>query len=366
MRTKQWLLGMVFAVSATGFAQVPINWGWSEAVPVQGDYDGDGIADIAVYWPPGGNWYIWGSREGFRKTQWGFDRAEPVPADYDGDGITDLAVYVPATGEWIVWGSREGYMKWQWGWDAAWPVPADFDDDGRADPAVYWPEGGNWYILPFATPETTDPNEMDALFANAVLDAHAPSLEKAIAHLTPIHADNPDLIWSNGLLLVATFTRTYDYPENIGKTYTNQFADAWVTVAPEARDFFRSYRGTNVALRFKQLLGMPHTVANDMIAEFWVDPKILFRPSADPEITDCVAEPDFSFTNSGYSAVSDAHYSWYTNQVAVNTWPWTRLGYTYDWGRPHTKRFGLSEFVIPKGSSFIVKSIAPVEEYLRH
>ena len=109
---------------------------------------------------------------------------------------------------------------------------------------------------------------------------------------------------------------------------------------------------------------MPYYSQNDMVAEFWVDPKIMFRPSADPEITDHEAQVDFSYTNV-FVTVSPGYYSWFTNQVAVNTYPWTRLGYTYDWGNPTGQIIGVSEFVIPKNSVFIVNSITPAAEYCR-
>ena len=34
--------------------------------------------------------------------------------------------------------------------------------------------------------------------------------------------------------------------------------------------------------------------------------------------------------------------------------PWTRLGYTYDWGNPNSK-YGLSEFIVKDGAEIEVK-----------
>lgn len=43
--------------------QVP-HFGWAGTIPVQADYDGDGIADLAIYHPATGNWSILRSATG--------------------------------------------------------------------------------------------------------------------------------------------------------------------------------------------------------------------------------------------------------------------------------------------------------------
>ena len=42
------------------------------------DFDGDGESDIGCYYPPGGNWYLFKSTEGFWQTTFGYAGTVPV------------------------------------------------------------------------------------------------------------------------------------------------------------------------------------------------------------------------------------------------------------------------------------------------
>jgi hypothetical protein len=124
------------------------HWGWDEVTPVPSDYDGDSEADVAVYHQASGTWYIGpSSTRALRVQSWGWSDALPVPLDYDGDGRSDLAVYHPERGDWYILKSSNGLLRArQWGWDRSIPVPGDYDGDGKWDIAVYGPDSGNWYI----------------------------------------------------------------------------------------------------------------------------------------------------------------------------------------------------------------------------
>src|SRR5207244_5759810 len=113
------------------------------------DFDGDAKADIGVFRPGTGIWYILRSSDGaLRQVQWGAGVDAPVTGDCDGDGEADIAVYRPGTGTWYILRSSDGALQQvQWGVAGDTPVPADFDSDGKADVAVYRPGTGTWYIL---------------------------------------------------------------------------------------------------------------------------------------------------------------------------------------------------------------------------
>lgn len=129
--------------SNDGFAA--INFGLSTDKPVAADYDGDGRTDPAVY--RGGNWYLQRSSLGFAGINFGLASDIPAPADFDGDGRAEIAVFRPSNGTWYFLNLvNNGFSAVQFGMSGDKPIAADFDGDGRADVAVYRPADGTWYI----------------------------------------------------------------------------------------------------------------------------------------------------------------------------------------------------------------------------
>ena len=76
--------------------------------------------------------------------------AIPLPGDYDGDGSTDLGLYDPATSTFSVLyragDYKLGFSK-VWGVPGDTPVAGDFNGDGRVDLAVFRPANGTYYVL---------------------------------------------------------------------------------------------------------------------------------------------------------------------------------------------------------------------------
>jgi len=123
--------------------------------PVSADYDGDGLADPAVYFGDSATWCIRLSGSDDQEvtiTDWvGDPNQQPLAADFDGDGLADPVFYDPETGDWIMYLSQENYEVISWpsdfggpGWQA---VAADYDGDGYADPAIYEDVTGQWQML---------------------------------------------------------------------------------------------------------------------------------------------------------------------------------------------------------------------------
>ena len=143
------------------------QWGRKDLgdVPMTGDFDADGRADLAIWRASDGTWYWLNSSSGYAyqtagAKQWG--RADlgdiPLAGDFDGDHRTDLAIWRASTGTWYWLTSTSAYSYAsaygiQWGNLARGDVPAltDLDGDSKADLTVWRASTGAWYWLNSST-----------------------------------------------------------------------------------------------------------------------------------------------------------------------------------------------------------------------
>ncbi|MCZ7382093.1 MAG: hypothetical protein O8C64_11075 [Candidatus Methanoperedens sp.] len=207
---------------------------------------------------------------------------------------------------------------------------------------------------------------LDERYQEAIKDAMVAEKNEVYNNLVPIVETNTNLSWQgepgNKSVLVVAFTKfTSSYPVN--ESVTTRWGYTWVTVSPEIKTFFKNDvdRNSNFSLRVKQLLGLPEDNDNSYFVELWVKPESLFRPSPDNEINDTTAQLTFP------DSTDPDYKKWFNDNIIYSyfpvRYPWTRLGYTYDWGNPNSE-IGLSEFVIKINSTVVVKSVTPINDYL--
>jgi hypothetical protein len=143
--------------------------------------------------------------------------------------------------------------------------------------------------------------------------------------------------------------------------------DLWVTADPEVAERCRRFPDADRILRLQQLLGLPPDPENGAERRFVVLRARLadvFRPCTNPDPTSrgpCAE----TFPE----AASTDHRLWLGDWMLEayqlpHGYPYTRLGYTYDWGRPPgATRYGVSEFVVAEGAWIEVVAVVPTAEY---
>lgn len=155
-------------------------------------------------------------------------------------------------------------------------------------------------------------------------------------------------------------------------------------------------------LRLNQLLGMPAYRASTHVSGFWVKPQYVIRPAYSFDVFTPIPTDSFSATAQLYAALASLHESvspkeevvdgsqwhellrkarahgaqyrqWFDHQVLIaygsnEGYPWTRLGYTYDWGAANDSdaesKYGLSEFMIPMGAMVEVAFTLTIAEFI--
>src|SRR4029450_4167086 len=91
-------------------------------IPLAGDVNGDGIADLVIY--RRGTWYIDTTRSGAVSMGGNFGgMPQDIPAlfDYDGDGKADLCIF--RDGIWYVNTKRDGTMQGMFSFGAPADIP---------------------------------------------------------------------------------------------------------------------------------------------------------------------------------------------------------------------------------------------------
>ena len=202
------------------------------------------------------------------------------------------------------------------------------------------------------------------------------------------------------------------YRPYINSTYTlGNTRQLWVTLADELKDYLKArptewdFSTQSIADRAKIALGTPVTSNYTHFVNFWVRPQDLFRPAIqwdvsqstmlrpasgqhdqwDPDLTSYKAGPAwfgtqyadrFSSSTGSSTTLYDWYQDWWNNSDNAATgpsafpFPWTGLGYTYDYYYQATtmtpadyqRVVGLSEFVIAPKFSMIVASVNPIRD----
>lgn len=121
----------------------------------------------------------------------------------------------------------------------------------------------------------------------------------------------------------------------------------WVFVL---ENFMQTCKSKNIlstctSERLCKLLGLGTDVQRDTIVCMKVPKDSLFRPAYVTDISRRVEEKDRG-KNTNINQLDKPHREWMVIEQITNKYPWTRMGYTFDWGSTDGDYKGVAEFVI--------------------
>lgn len=205
--------------------------------------------------------------------------------------------------------------------------------------------------------------ELAARYAAAVADAKDAEESEIYDQLLAISPTSGGLKFDDkGRVLAVTWTSWTGYDGKEGQE-VELGVEVWVTTVPQLQNFCRGLGLADKALdlRLEQAMGLPPNNGKTKLVQLWVPTDGLFRPSPDAEIDDAVAALVFP------EGANAEHVAWIEKLQASSYgekgYPWTRLGYTYDWAPDAKSEVGLSEFVARKGTKAVVESIVAQSQY---
>lgn len=210
------------------------------------------------------------------------------------------------------------------------------------------------------------------LYQQSIQNAIYPEASKVSDKLVPVVKQNQNLVWKNiggeDYVLVVTWKQNVSYYKQYldSAFYNTGKYPIWITTAPELKRRMLTEKPKDANRRLIQVLGLPPNSVYSYFVEFWVKPADLFRPCPDKEITDTKCETCFpkQADQEHISWINENRISRYYQCDLAQQYPWTQLGYTYDWNPGNKSHVGLSEFVIGANKNIVVKAIYTNEEYL--
>jgi len=208
-----------------------------------------------------------------------------------------------------------------------------------------------------------------ARYEQSLINTSDISKETVVNNLLSPALDSSQFLWkkinSKNYLLVVMWKKAGDikYYQNdcTSGFYNTQNRYNFVTIVPELKNMCREKNfglSQGVNLRLEELLGIPQQSNKEYFVEAWVQPDDLIRPCRDRETNDRTCG-----LMEGDTTVQA--YKTYLNWLATGNagYPFTQLGYTYDWNKSNHTHEGLSEFLIDQQSKIVIKDFIETCDY---
>lgn len=204
----------------------------------------------------------------------------------------------------------------------------------------------------------------EELYAMAVKDA-AVAEEDEIKPLVSLTKDDPLVSWDDqGRVLLCTWHSYPDsYPE--GKTVTAKWGYIWTFTDKEIATYAGEFaESEDAVMRMRQLISINPDKTHSTVTGLWVNPSDVIRPAYQSDAAKGSMEVAFPTGEE----VDESFKAWFDQNILdsyyYGSYPWTRLGYTYDWA-DNGKEYGLTEFLIKKDAQAEVAFTETTDEFLQ-
>lgn len=204
----------------------------------------------------------------------------------------------------------------------------------------------------------------EKLYTAAVEDARQAD-ENEIFPLVALTPDSDMVTWNADGTKVLLLS-WHEYPDRYiaGESFICTYGDIWTFTDKEILSWYdENCEGADDwELRLKQLIGLPTSTKYTHISAFWADIDEIIRPAYQLDVTKQMSAELLDGSGLG------AYKPWFDDNADYSyseetPYPWTRLGYTYDWAQD-SDEYGLSEFLILADSVIEVEWTKTTDEFI--
>ena len=206
-------------------------------------------------------------------------------------------------------------------------------------------------------------DDLQILFDEAVKDAMIIDKDE-ILPVVSLDEGEPYAVYDDeGRILLYTFHKYPDsYPD--GADVKLEWGNVWTFTGGELEEKYQENKDsvTDWQTRLKELIGLRPDNESNYFTAMWVKPEDVFRPAYVSDIGTVEMTDSFS------EDVNEEYKAWFDDNIISSyfdgAYPWTRLGYTYDWA-DNGQEYGLSEFIVKKDSNIKVAYTVELDEMLK-
>jgi hypothetical protein len=206
-------------------------------------------------------------------------------------------------------------------------------------------------------------HSLEYLYQQAIKDSMTIEPEEVLPVVKLAKDSNLATFNDQNEVLLVTWHR---HPDSYiaGHQTTLKYGPVWTFTDKEITQWYQKNKNgvQDWQLRFKQLIGLPVNSQYTHFTAMWVPLEKIKRPAYSDDITKEVTAVKFN-ENADKTFVQ-----WFNSNIIGSyfegAYPWTRLGYTYDWLEDDIE-YGLSEFLVVKDTTVNIEFTYTTQEFIK-